>query len=1232
MGRLNGLELYNFKSYKGTVKFGLGTSDFTSIIGPNGSGKSNMMDAISFVLGVRSSHLRSNALKDLIYRDRISSLDKENQIPENEQKEVDNNIENDNSETIKAYVKAFYTKNSENTPTVFERDIRSNGDSVYKIDGKQVNFKNYSKVLENENILIKARNFLVFQGDVENIASQSSQQLTRLLEEISGSIEYKNEYDELNVQHRNALKDLTDSNFKKRRLQTELNQYREDVSKDQQYVKSFDESKKIWIEYSLWQLYHLEAKRDELKDRVNSGKEEIKNLKKTITSEEKIFKKGKAALAKIELKITNKEDFLRTSNTTIEKKNAQLLPIRSNKESLNKKIHILQRRIESYERDINRQKEYIESFNHQLRVVSNTKNSFEQEIKNSSNEKYQLSEEQLKEYAELKDRYLATGGLKLEENIQLKNNEKLEINDEVQKINEQMAISEDRIHAYLEPEEEKVTSKITDLVQSLNDKNEAHSKYSSELKSLQTSIQSLNNKEVEISYRLRDVLVKIDDLSASQRESRKEKNLRENVNTLKRLFPGVKGLVYDLCKPKRDKYSTAVSTVLGKNFDSVVVDSVITAQQCISYLKEQRSGYASFIPLDTVDVFPPRRLQLDNCVLTIDAIDYANELEKAMQYVCSNSIICDNMGIAKDLKWNRKINAKLVTLDGSLIHKSGLMTGGVSQNNSGNRWDKEEYKSLISLKDKLAGDVSKLNDEVRIKATRSRELETILSVLNNEISTLRSQINHSKRNLNELEIQINYHRELIENEYRSTIAVLQSKLESCDEEIKAYENEKEELQNRSYEQLTSKLNFSIHEYEKNTGETLRQQSKELQQLEKQKMDILNKIAFEKERLLSTEDRRDHSKSEVKRIEGKLAELDSEEHELLSIIEEKKTEEQNCKNEIGLLNEEYQNSEKHTKSIEDRINEYISITSSKKRESAIYKEDIEQIDQERVDILKNCQMSNIELPLLTSSLDELPVDRVDEDVLNIARDIKINYSLLPAKFKENGSSKIREEFEGKIAEIDEILSTLQPNFHASERLGEVQGKFGEIDSAVKKLRAKENSLATRFETVKRQRRELFIKAFEHAQEHIDVIYKELTKDPHYNVALGGGSASLTLEDEDEPYLAGIRYHATPPLKRFKEMQYLSGGEKTVAALALLFAINSYQQSPFFILDEIDAALDISNVEKIARYIKKYSKINSQFIVISLKNTMFEKSDALIGVFRQQNLNSSRVLTLDLSGYS
>lgn len=163
---------------------------------------------------------------------------------------------------------------------------------------------------------------------------------------------------------------------------------------------------------------------------------------------------------------------------------------------------------------------------------------------------------------------------------------------------------------------------------------------------------------------------------------------------------------------------------------------------------------------------------------------------------------------------------------------------------------------------------------------------------------------------------------------------------------------------------------------------------------------------------------------------------------------------------------------------------------------------------------------------------------------------------------------------------------------------------------------------------RNRYRRFFKAYSHISEHIDKIYKELTRSKTFPL---GGTAYLSLEDSEEPYLDGVKYHAMPPMKRFREMELLSGGEKTVAALALLFAIHSFRPAPFFILDEVDAALDNTNVSKVARYIKRHASDDFQFIVISLKNTFYETAQGLVGVYKDNQKVSSRVLTIDLTKF-
>ena len=198
--------------------------------------------------------------------------------------------------------------------------------------------------------------------------------------------------------------------------------------------------------------------------------------------------------------------------------------------------------------------------------------------------------------------------------------------------------------------------------------------------------------------------------------------------------------------------------------------------------------------------------------------------------------------------------------------------------------------------------------------------------------------------------------------------------------------------------------------------------------------------------------------------------------------------------------------------------------------------------------------------------------------------------------------------------------------AIDRLDGVEARLKSTEKDFEDARRAAKNSREAFSQVKEKRFDLFNKAFTHISEQISHVYRDLTRSHTFPL---GGQAYLDIEDSDAPYLSGIKYHAMPPLKRFRDMEHLSGGEKTMAALALLFAVHSYQPSPFFVLDEVDAALDNANVEKIKSYIREHAGPGMQFIVISLKTGLFQGSESLVGVFRDQEANSSKTLTLDAS---
>lgn len=215
---------------------------------------------------------------------------------------------------------------------------------------------------------------------------------------------------------------------------------------------------------------------------------------------------------------------------------------------------------------------------------------------------------------------------------------------------------------------------------------------------------------------------------------------------------------------------------------------------------------------------------------------------------------------------------------------------------------------------------------------------------------------------------------------------------------------------------------------------------------------------------------------------------------------------------------------------------------------------------------------------------------------------------------------------RINDLNSELEKLNPNMRAIDRLDGVEARLKSTEKDFEDARKAAKESKDAFNKTKEKRFDLFNKAFSHISEQISHVYKDLTRSSAFPL---GGQAYLDIEDNDAPYLSGIKYHAMPPLKRFRDMEHLSGGEKTMAALALLFAVHSYQPSPFFVLDEVDAALDNANVEKIKNYIREHAGPGMQFIVISLKTGLFQGSESLVGVFRDQEANSSKTLTLDVS---
>jgi structural maintenance of chromosome 1 len=199
--------------------------------------------------------------------------------------------------------------------------------------------------------------------------------------------------------------------------------------------------------------------------------------------------------------------------------------------------------------------------------------------------------------------------------------------------------------------------------------------------------------------KLKDVQVKIDNARNGRRENEREQKTKECLETLRRVFPGVHGRMLDLCKPVKREYDVAVSVVLGRNIDAIVVDDQKTALDCIQYLREQRVGQFTFLPLDTLQIKPVNeklRSLNKGARLAIDVIQYDPALATAIRYSCGNAVVCDTLAVAKSLCYDQNLEIKAVCLDGTLIHKNGMITGGQVASNQSLRWEDKEVDGTSS--------------------------------------------------------------------------------------------------------------------------------------------------------------------------------------------------------------------------------------------------------------------------------------------------------------------------------------------------------------------------------------------------------------------------------------------------------------------------------------------------------------------------------------------------------
>ena len=1291
IGHLSRIELENFKSYKGKQIIGP-FKKFTSIIGPNGSGKSNLMDAISFVLGVQSAQLRGSTLRDLVYAyDVQDSKEKRNASvslvyvlntnDEEEEEEEDESEERDgdkeNSKKKKRQKRG--EEEGEKNEVRFSRTISNSGASDYKIDNKTVTFEEYAEKLKQFGILVKARNFLVFQGDIEAVAQKSPKDLTQLFEQLSGSDELKQAYNDAQLKVKEAEEENAVVFGKKKTLMSQRKQIKEQKDEAEKHIKLVNELKELKTDRAMMKLFHLDEgiktmQEEKLKIVKSRDAHDEKNEANKVELEEK--KKTKAQVAKSALVAEKKMSKLREE---LSKATPKMVKSNESLQRNKKKLQLLQTNLEKTKEDKDSRSQDVTKLEKQLEEVNDAERLYDadQLKKAEKRSKVELSDAQREEFNQ-KRAEAGSKTFKFKRERDAAENRANVDKGTLERLEGKIAQLEKR-KSFLKENEKSQKARLKEVGEKVKLAESDFKAQDAKIKILADEKRSTRAKAEHYQTQIDALTEKLRSAKALRKENEREMKATEAIASMRSLFAGCRGRVTDLIKVSNKKYELAVITALGRSADAVVVDDRESAKECIQYLKDQRVPAMEFIPLKDIKTMSENNERLrelgGTAKLVIDVVSYDNAYHRAMLHSLGDCVVCDTHAEAKKLAYDKsKKNAgallKVVSLDGTSIDKAGKLTGGSSQGltDKANRFTRADIDTWRKEKEKLETEMLKLksvqqiiNEESAVYSQKQRH-ERDLANLKEDYKDVEAKLKRFQdemTSINDALKPIIPEREATEKsikEFEAKIVELDAKIHDISDEIYA-----------EFSKRVGIKNIREHEEERETRR--KKQAEAKAEFASQRARVVELLDYEKSRDNDSAIKR--NEKDIKKCEKEIETLETELEKLNQSTAEMKTQLKELDGELKRAKDDARSVERELQSLKELNAE---ANDERERFSRLINAKNNHLDAlrgSRLDVLKNASMELLEIPRAAqlaagsgsakkkkksssrkrkTAGDDDEEEGEDEEVENDddAMDVDaprseydtdenyaVDYSDLKPELRLAIDQAQRDRLDGEMRdECNERAATLEklePNMKALEQYDQILEKEKQQAVEIDNAREKLSACQITFREIAETRGARFRGAFEHVEKRISETYRELTKGSAHPT---GGQAFLTLENYDEPFLGGVNFTAMPPSKRYREMEMLSGGEKTIAALALLFAIHSYRASPFFVLDEVDAALDKSNVEKMARFVRSKSlgKGGTQSIVISLKDNFYDKAESLVGVSRDQREACSKVLTFDLTQFA
>ncbi len=1177
---LKSIEVQGFKSFANKIVFDF-HNGITGIVGPNGSGKSNVADAVRWVLGEQSAkQLRGAKMEDVIF------AGTQNRKP-----------------VGFAYVAITLDNSDHALPVEYDevtvsRRVYRSGESEYKINGHSCRLRDVTEMFYDTGIG-KEGYSIIGQGQIDKILSGKPDERRELFDEAAGIVKFKRRKSAAIKKLENERSNLVRVNDILSELEKQVGPLKQQSEKAKEYLNYKTDLKKYDVNAFLLETDRIRKETAELNGRLKIVDDDLEDSKSEYDNTKSEYEAAENQLNDINaqidensqtvsaLELENQKlqgeinvftEQIKTFNANKQLHSERLLDIEKDKQNKNNSVKELR---EQYN-DLNTE---LSEYNDKLAAINDTAKALNAEIEGISG---QIDNRQNSIYDNLTEQSTIKAEnqkfVTMLEQLEIK---KSELTSHIIKGKSDESAQKQVIKS-LTAELDNAVGKLEDINNSIEESNTSVTQLKAEIAEKNSELDKLTQNYHREKSRLESLI------NITERYDGYGNSIKK-IMELKDSNPGILGVIADIVKVEK-QYETAIETALGGTIQNIVTDKESTAKELIGYLKQNKLGRATFLPLNAIHA--RNTLENEACINEKGVIGVASNLvrvsfeyEGLAKYLLGRILVVDNIDNALLIAKKYKYTLRIVTLEGEQLNPGGSMTGGAFRNSSnllGRRREIEELKQSVSNTNK-----------------QITQEKAAVADLRNQVAKYREALDSYNKLLRETHIRKN----TIDVNLKQADLKLSEIIASYGDDIKEQASIDSEILkiSESRNQVSGNLNLLDNQNEaarkeiENLGKTLEAKKSE-------EAAVALKIENLKISHSSIEQKASFINENIERLCKELDNLEEEKTSIQEKIGETKELVSAKQADIELVKNSIEESERKITAIGEKLED---LRAAKEKVNASHKEFFkkrEELNEKIILLEKDSMRLHNQYDRLEESYDSL-VDymwneyeltysyalELKSDELNNINDIRKQINILKAAIKKLGDVNVNaiEEYKS-VSERYEFMKTQHDDMIEAE------------ESLMKVIEELDEGMRTQF-TAK----------FEEIKVEFDKVFKEL---------FGGGRGTIELVEGEDILEAGILIISQPPGKKLQNMMQLSGGEKALTAIALLFAIQNLKPSPFCLLDEIEAALDDSNVGRYANYLHKLTK-HTQFIVITHRRGTMSAADRLYGITMQEK-GVSTLVSVDL----